>query len=90
MKKISERQILVAGATGRQGNAVWRHLLAKGFPVRVLTRDPERPAARALVGPRSEVVRGDLNDLASLRRAVDGVFGVFSVQAFGPAPPTEL
>ena len=52
MKKVSERLILVTGATGRQGNAVWRHLLARGFPVRALTRDPDKPDARALVRPR--------------------------------------
>ncbi len=85
MKKVSERLILVAGATGRQGNAVWRHLRARGFPVRVLTRDPEKPSARALVGPGTEVVRGDMNDLDSLRSAADGAFGVFSVQ-----PSTDL
>ena len=80
MKKMSERLILVAGATGHQGNAVWRRLRARGFPVRAMTRDPDKPAARALVGPHSEVVYADMNDLNSLRRAADGVFGVFSVQ----------
>jgi uncharacterized protein YbjT (DUF2867 family) len=85
MKKVSERLILVAGATGRQGNAVLRHLRARGFPVRALTRDPDKPSARALVGPGTEVVGGDMSDLDSLRSAADGVFGVFSVQ-----PSTDL
>jgi len=40
--------ILVSGATGQQGGAVARRLLAAGFPVRALTRDPETPAAQAL------------------------------------------
>jgi uncharacterized protein YbjT (DUF2867 family) len=40
--------ILVTGATGQQGGAVARHLLAARFPVRALTRDPDKPAAQAL------------------------------------------
>jgi uncharacterized protein YbjT (DUF2867 family) len=36
--------ILVTGATGTQGNAVARALLARGHPVRALSRDPASPA----------------------------------------------
>jgi nucleoside-diphosphate-sugar epimerase len=60
--------ILVTGATGHQGGAAMRHLRAKSFAVRALTRDPDRPEARALVGHGAEVVRGDLDDLASVAR----------------------
>jgi uncharacterized protein YbjT (DUF2867 family) len=80
MAKNSEKLILVTGATGQQGGAALRHLREKGFPVRALTRDPDSPRARALVGRGTEVVRGDLDDPASLTRALDGVYGVFSVQ----------
>ncbi len=75
-----DRLILVTGATGHQGGAVLRHLRAKGFPVRALTRDPEQPQARGLMEPGVEVVRGDLDDTASISRALDGVYGVYSVQ----------
>ncbi len=78
--KKNERIILVTGATGRQGSAAIAHLQAKNFPVRALTRNPDKPQARHLVGHGTEVVRGDLNDPDSLARAVDGVYGVFSVQ----------
>ncbi len=81
MAKKTQKTILVTGATGRQGGAVLRSLQQKGFAVRALTRDPERPQARALVGHGTEVVRGDLSDPASLTRALDGVSGVFSVQS---------
>lgn len=84
MPKKNDRVILVTGATGQQGGAALRHLRDKGFSVRALTRDPENPEARALVGHGTEVVRGDLNDTASLTRALDGVYGVYSVQALGP------
>jgi uncharacterized protein YbjT (DUF2867 family) len=80
MAKKSGKTILVTGATGHQGGAVLRHLREKGFSVRALTRDPNKPEARALVGHGTEVVRGDLNDPVSISRAIEGADGVFSVQ----------
>ena len=80
MAKVSKQTILVTGATGKQGGAVLRHLRDRGFPVRALTRDPAKPAARKLMGTGIEVVRGDLDDAASISRALDGVHGVFAVQ----------
>jgi len=74
--------ILVTGATGQQGGAVARKLLERGFAVRVLTRDTQKPAAKELVGLGAEVVEGDLDDRASIERALEGVRGVFSVQQF--------
>jgi uncharacterized protein YbjT (DUF2867 family) len=81
MAKKESRTILVTGATGHQGSAALRHLREKGFTVRALTRDPTKDAARLLVGPRTEVIGGDLNDRASVARALDGVQGVYSVQS---------
>ncbi len=78
----TEKAVLVAGATGRQGGAVIRHLLPKGWKVRALTRDPRSAAARALTGRGVEVVQGDLEDPISIERAVRGVHGVYSVQDF--------
>jgi len=74
--------ILVTGATGQQGGAVARKLLERGFAVRVLTRDTQKPAAKELAGLGAEVVEGDLDDRASIERALEGVRGVFSVQQF--------
>ena len=71
--------ILVAGATGRQGGAVTRHLRAGGFTVRALTRGPDAEKARALRALGVELVRGDLTDRTSLDAALAGVDGVFSV-----------
>lgn len=81
MAKKESRTILVTGATGHQGGTALRHLREKGFTVRALTRDPTKDAARQLVGPRTEVMGGDLNDKASVARALDGVQGVYSVQS---------
>ena len=80
MAKHNNKTILVTGATGHQGGAALRQLHDRGFPVRALTRDPDKPAARKLVVPGTELVRGDLDDATSLQRALDGVHGVFSVQ----------
>lgn len=80
--KNADRLILVTGATGKQGGAVVNHLLQQGFRVRALTRDPHKPKAQALTDRGAEVVAGDLDDRASVERALEGTYGVFSVQNF--------
>jgi uncharacterized protein YbjT (DUF2867 family) len=72
--------ILVTGATGSQGGAVARELLARGHKVRAMTRKPDGEAAKALARLGAEVVQGDLDDEASLRRAMAGAWGVFGLQ----------
>lgn len=72
--------VLVTGATGRQGGAVARALLAAGFQVRALTRNPASGAAGRLRARGAELVKGDLDDRASLETAAAGVQGLFSVQ----------
>jgi uncharacterized protein YbjT (DUF2867 family) len=76
------RVILVSGATGQQGGAVARSLLERGFAVRALTRNPNKPEAREFADLGAEVVSGDLEDRSSIERVLGGVFGVFSVQQF--------
>ncbi|HEX4169043.1 MAG TPA: NmrA/HSCARG family protein [Bryobacteraceae bacterium] len=80
MADNKKKLVLVAGATGHQGGAVMRHLQQKGFSVRAATRNPEEPKARGLVGHGTEVVRADLGNAESLAAALEGVYGVFSVQ----------
>lgn len=73
--------VLVTAATGRQGGATARSLLAEGgVPVRVLVRNPEAPNAKALAAAGAEVVVGDLDHPASLRAACAGARAVFSMQ----------
>jgi uncharacterized protein YbjT (DUF2867 family) len=78
--KNKSKLILVTGATGHQGGAALRHLTERGFPCRALTRDPASPKARRLVGGGIELVGGDMEDPASLTRALDGVYGIYAVQ----------
>jgi len=72
--------ILVTGATGQQGGATARELLAAGHKVRAMTRNPDGDAAKALAALGAEVVRGDLDDADSLKAAMTGAWGVFAVQ----------
>jgi uncharacterized protein YbjT (DUF2867 family) len=79
---MSGSAILVTGATGQQGAAVARHLLAAGCTVRIVVRNPESAASRAFSQQGADVVPGDFGQPESLRRAMAGVRGVFSVQPF--------
>jgi len=74
---IQTKPILVTGATGQQGGAVARALLAKGQKVRVMTRHPEKAASLAKAG--AEIVQGDLTNQAILQMALRGVHGVFAM-----------
>lgn len=77
----NERTVLITGATGKQGGATARALAGKGFALRAMTRNPESDAAKAVASATgAELVRGDLNDAASLKEALKGAWGVFAVQ----------
>jgi len=78
----AQRSILVCGATGSQGGAVARSLLQRGFRVGALTRDPQKPEARALAEQGAEVVQGDMEDRSSVDRALESAYGIFSMQNF--------
>lgn len=82
MSHHSDKLIMVTGATGQQGGAVARHLLHDGWTVRALVRDPQKDAAQALAAQGVELAQGDMNDAVSLQTALDGAYGVFSVQNF--------
>jgi uncharacterized protein YbjT (DUF2867 family) len=82
--------MLVTGATGAQGGAVARLLLARGHVVRALTRDPGGEAASRLRAEGAEVVGGDFDDPVSLEAAFLGVASAFVVTTpFGTDPATE-
>ena len=70
---------LVTGATGFVGAAIAKTLLASGWQVRVLARvGSDRGNLRQLA---AEVVEGDLNDLRSLERALEGCTALFHAAA---------
>jgi uncharacterized protein YbjT (DUF2867 family) len=77
----SKKTVLVTGATGHQGGAVAHELLSRGgYDVRAMTRKPDSEKARELENRGAEVVAADLDDEASLRKAMNGTWGVFAMQ----------
>lgn len=81
---------LITGASGFVGSAVLRCLLERGHEVRALVR-PSSPRAN-LIGLEVEIVEGDLNDPASLERAMRGCEALYHVAAdyrlWTPRPET--
>ena len=67
--------ILITGAAGHLGNVLARELLAKGKQVRGLVLPGENLAA--LEGLDIEIVEGDVLDMLSLQKAMQGVEMVF-------------
>jgi uncharacterized protein YbjT (DUF2867 family) len=77
-----DKTVLVTGATGRQGGAVIRHMLPKGWKLRAFTRNPASHVGQDLARQGIELVQGDLEDPATLPAALRGAYGVYSVQDF--------
>ncbi|MBG0826028.1 NmrA/HSCARG family protein [Planomonospora sp. ID91781] len=82
------KTIVVIGATGLQGRAVTARLLADCWRVRAVTRDPDAAPARALAQTGAELVRAEMDDVASLVAAAEGAYGLFSVQPTVGSPGT--
>lgn len=77
--------IAVLGATGAQGGGLVRAILRDpngGYAARAITRDPESEKAKELAKAGAEVVRADVDEGASLRRAFEGAHGAFCVTFF--------
>src|SRR5689334_7155639 len=71
----NKRTILITGVTGQQGGAVAQALQGAGFHLRGLTRKPDSERAAALARNGVDVVKGDLDDGATLRNALAGAWG---------------
>jgi uncharacterized protein YbjT (DUF2867 family) len=79
---MNNKIIAVTGATGQQGGAVARKLLADGWQVRALTRDTDKPTAHELASLGAELAAGDMANRSELDAAFKGAYGVFSVQNY--------
>lgn len=75
-----EETVLVLGATGQQGGSVATALRSAGWRVKALVRNADADKAKALAAQGIIPVRGDLADAPSIQAAMDGAYGVFSVQ----------
>jgi uncharacterized protein YbjT (DUF2867 family) len=92
---MTKKFITVFGATGAQGGGLARAILADKageFAVRAVTRKPDSDAAKALAAAGAEVVVADLDEAASVQRAMNGAFGAFCVTNFWEhfSPEKEL
>src|SRR4249920_3216212 len=82
-----DKPILVtgaAGAVGGIGRNLTGFLLARGYKMRALVRrEDERAEALRRLG--AEVVEGDLTDLASMHRAIEGCGRIYFGMSVSPA-----
>lgn len=77
--------ITVFGATGAQGGGLARAILAdkdRPFSVRAVTRDKDSEKAKELASLGAELVVADLEDPASVEKALEGAYGAFFVTFF--------
>jgi uncharacterized protein YbjT (DUF2867 family) len=72
------KTVLVTGATGRQGGALARLLLARGHRVRAFTRRPQSARALALQARGADIAPGCFDDRWSVMTAVEGVDALFA------------
>ncbi|AIE84000.1 NmrA/HSCARG family protein [Fimbriimonas ginsengisoli] len=83
---MSESKIItVFGATGAQGGGLVRAILDDpegGFKARAVTRNPDSDKAKALAALGAEVVAGDVDDPASVAKALEGAYGAYFVTFF--------
>jgi len=79
------RTLLVIGASGFIGGRLTNALLAEGYTIRCLARDPARFQDLATAG--CEIVQGDIADRASVQRAMDSVHAVYiAIHTLSPQP----
>jgi uncharacterized protein YbjT (DUF2867 family) len=83
---MADRELIaVIGATGSQGGGLAHAILSDldgGFRCRAITRNPDNDKAQALKAEGAEVVKADLDDVASLEKAFAGAYGAFCVTNF--------
>jgi len=81
----SKKIITVFGATGAQGGGLVRSILNDKhgeFAARAVTRDINSDKAKALAALGAEVVAGDVDDAASVDKALEGAYGAYFVTFF--------
>ena len=75
VSSVDKKIIAVMGSTGSQGGGLVRAIQSDpngGFKARAITRDPNSDKAKALKDLGAEVVGADIDDEASLVKALNG------------------
>ena len=78
----SKKIIVVFGATGAQGGGLVRAILSdpnSEFAVRAVTRDVNSDKAKELADLGAQLVSADIDDPASMHKALDGAYGAYFV-----------
>jgi uncharacterized protein YbjT (DUF2867 family) len=81
----TKKIITVFGATGAQGGGLVRAILndkKSEFAVRAATRDINSDKAKELAALGAEVVAADVDDAASVEKALEGAYGAYFVTFF--------
>ncbi|RDW73224.1 hypothetical protein BP6252_07131 [Coleophoma cylindrospora] len=91
----TKKILVVFGATGGQGGSVVKSMLSdpkmtSSWKIRGITRDPSKPSAKALEAQGVETVAADLNDKASLKKALHGAYAVFAVTNYWEKMSVEI
>ena len=73
------RKVLVTGATGKQGGAVARALLARGHEVHAVTRNVASANAKALAEQGAKLTAGDFSKPDAIAAAMKDVDSVFAM-----------
>lgn len=82
---MQKKVIVVFGATGAQGGGLVRAILNdpnSEFAVRAVTRNADSDKAKQLAKMGAEVVTGNIDDVDSIKRALNGAYGAFFVTFF--------
>jgi hypothetical protein len=95
---MAPKTITIVGATGAQGKGVLSAFVADpAYHVRAVTRNPSSAGGKALADQGVEVVKADVNDVESLKRAFEGSHIIYAVTDFfapfgtsGPAKAVEV
>jgi uncharacterized protein YbjT (DUF2867 family) len=92
---MSQKTIVVMGATGAQGGGLARAILGDpqgGFRVRAVTRHPDSDKARALSAMGAEIVVADADKESTLENAFHGAYGAFCLTNYWEhfSPEREL
>jgi len=76
--------LTIFGATGKQGGSVIAYVqahpeLSKEFKIRGISRDASKPSSQALAKKGVEVVTANMDDPASLHKALEGSYAVYAM-----------
>jgi uncharacterized protein YbjT (DUF2867 family) len=82
---MQKKVIVIFGATGAQGGGLARAILNdrnSEFSVRAVTRNQNSEKAKQLAQSGAEVVEGNIDDIGSMKRALQDAYGAFFVTFF--------